>query len=93
MSSSFRPLVLRVLTPEDWQSFRRLRREALRDAPDAFGSTFAEWSADDVRETNAYALALYRRKGFVDQGRSERDTAEAPQRRMILVLSARATRH
>ena len=165
-------LTLRVLTPEHWQSFRQLRREALRDAPDAFNSTLVEWSGDgdreerwrarlaevpfnviaelagepagmvsgtqpdadgfvllismwvapfargrgvgdalvdaviewarrqgatgvelDVHEINEAAIALYRRNGFVDRGRSERDAAAAPQRRMILVLPAQATRH
>jgi ribosomal protein S18 acetylase RimI-like enzyme len=49
-ASSSNPLALHVLTPEHWQSFRELRREALRDAPDAFSATLAEWSGDGDRE-------------------------------------------
>jgi ribosomal protein S18 acetylase RimI-like enzyme len=39
-----------VLTPEHWRSFRKLRREALRDAPDAFSATLAQWSGEGDRE-------------------------------------------
>lgn len=164
MPSSSRPLALRVLSPEHWSSFRELRREALRDAPDAFSATLAQWSGDgdreerwrarltevpfnvaaeldgepaglvsgtlpdeegmvllismwvapfargrgvgnalvaavfawarergaigvelDVRETNAAAIGLYRRMGFVDRGLSGRDPS-VPERRMIFRL-------
>lgn len=50
MPSSSDPLALHVLTPEHWQSFRELRREALGDAPDAFSATLAQWSGDGDRE-------------------------------------------
>lgn len=50
MPSSFDPLALHALTAEDWRRFRALRLDALRDAPDAFGSTLAEWSGKGDRE-------------------------------------------
>lgn len=33
-----------VVTAEEWRLWRGLRHAALADAPDAFGSTLAEWS-------------------------------------------------
>lgn len=39
------PITIRQLEPRDWRDFRELRLRALRDAPDAFGSTWAEEEA------------------------------------------------
>ncbi len=42
------PIEVCRLAPDDWASFRQLRLEALRTAPEAFGSTYAD--ALDVDE-------------------------------------------
>ena len=39
-----------VITAEDWQLWRELRRTALLEAPGAFGSTLAEWSGEGDAE-------------------------------------------
>lgn len=41
---------LKILENKDWKEWRSLRRAALAEAPEAFGSTLEEWSGDGDTE-------------------------------------------
>ncbi|MFI6773659.1 GNAT family N-acetyltransferase [Nocardia sp. NPDC050412] len=41
---------MQVVDPDDWKVWRRLRLEALADAPDAFTSRLVDWQGDGDRE-------------------------------------------
>ena len=50
-------IALRTLTADDWQLWRELRLEALREAPYAYGSTLAQWQgAGDTEQRWRYRL-------------------------------------
>jgi ribosomal protein S18 acetylase RimI-like enzyme len=41
---------IRRIAVDDWQDWRRLRQEALRESPDAFGSNLANWTGQGDTE-------------------------------------------
>jgi len=43
-------VLVRATTLDDWQAMRDIRLQALRDAPDAFGSTYAREIAFEPAE-------------------------------------------
>jgi GNAT superfamily N-acetyltransferase len=43
-------VLVRATTLDDWQAMREIRLQALRDAPDAFGSTYARDAAFEPAE-------------------------------------------
>ena len=43
-------VLVRATTMNDWQALREIRLQALRDAPDAFASTYAREAALDEDE-------------------------------------------
>lgn len=78
-------ITLRTLTPNDWQLFRELRLEALREAPYAFGATLTDWKeADESRwrarltevPFNGIAYLDERPAGIASGFPEERETAK-----------------
>ena len=59
-------LELRTLGPDDWPLWRELRLEALADAPQAFGSTLAQWQGSgDLEERWRSRLSIPGASDFV----------------------------
>ena len=51
VGQSSRVIEIRVLTPDDWTTWRELRLAALAEAPQAFGARLADWQGDgDLEE-------------------------------------------
>ena len=51
-------MILRVVSPDDWVLWRELRLTALRSAPEAFGSSLADWvdATEDAWRTRLNAV-------------------------------------
>ncbi len=57
-------VLVRATTLDDWQAMREIRLQALRDAPEAFGSTYArdaafapaEWHRRAIRDGSFFAF-------------------------------------
>jgi ribosomal protein S18 acetylase RimI-like enzyme len=49
-STSSDPISIRRISADDWQEWRRVRHEALSDAPQAFGSSLASWTGEGDTE-------------------------------------------
>jgi GNAT superfamily N-acetyltransferase len=47
---NFPSVDVRVIGVDDWRLWRDVRREALREAPHAFGSTLADWQGESDTE-------------------------------------------
>jgi GNAT superfamily N-acetyltransferase len=62
-------LLLRRLAPADWAAFREIRLAALRDAPEAFGSTQAEAQTLEEQE---WRRRLEQRAVFIAEVASQR---------------------
>ena len=62
-------LVLRLLAPTDWAAFREIRLAALRDAPEAFGSTAAE---AQMLEEHEWRRRLEQRTVFMAEAANQR---------------------
>lgn len=78
-------VTVRALGGEDWQAYRRIRLEALRDAPEAFASSYEEekdydeafWRLRMSRSTRLVAELDGRAVGIASVGQaSEDDVAE-----------------
>ncbi|MGY2029739.1 GNAT family N-acetyltransferase [Nocardia gipuzkoensis] len=78
---------VQVLGPDDWRMWRRLRREALTDAPAAFGATLSDWTGPGDTEARwrarltafPFNVIVWRREvaaGMVSAYITDADTVE-----------------
>src|SRR5574337_595619 len=79
-------LTVRALTEDDWEAYRAVRLEALRESPEAFVATFEEESALDEsvwrermnRSTRLLAEQDGKPVGIASVGRAETDNGDEP---------------
>lgn len=74
-------LEVRQLAPQEWRIFRELRLRALRDAPEAFGTTAAEaqsWGPDQWRQRLGTRVAFVALDGEATIGLACGIPAERP---------------
>ena len=82
-------IAIKVLEVEGWRAWRELRLEALAEAPNAFGSTLAEWQGAGDTEQRWRArlqercLEYHRGVGRLASGERKVDEGRPPETVMV----------